>query len=91
MPPAPVSTGNLVGSCDSGPTDPSWALDSRHHWGLLGPRTPLLTETKILRNLTSWVPSQMKRRGPLLLFGTDTQAAAPTFQSVGGGMSSMLE
>lgn len=37
------------------------------------PLTFRLTETKILSNLTSWVPQQMKRSGPLLLFGRETQ------------------
>ena len=49
------------------------ADDSRRHQGLLWP--PLLHSTgmKILRNLTSCVPQQMARRGPLLLFGREAQ------------------
>lgn len=38
-----------------------------------GPLPVHPTETKILRNLTSWVPQQRKRRGALLLFGRETQ------------------
>lgn len=67
----------------SDPHRPSWQMASRRHQGLLWPGLLHLTGTKILSNLTSPVPQQMQRRGPLLLFGRGTEAAMPRFQSVG--------
>lgn len=48
-------------------------MASRRHQGLLWPPLLHLTATKTLSSLTSCVPQQMQRRGPLLLFGREAQ------------------
>ena len=74
------------------PQGTSWVLHSRRSWGLPGTTASSPDRNEILRNLTSWVPQQRKRRGSsVTIRERDTKAATPRFQSVGGGMSSILQ